>query len=641
MKRYKNQRNSWSNNSSYDNDAFDEGFEEDEYEDYPEDRHRAGSVGGKLLAVAVAGALVLVGIGGYRLMSGILSPEQYEETAQTEEQLSAVSEADAAETMLSSVEETAAETDAGSADQKALAEAASAAQEETVPASSADTDPGSDTKAASADTGVEIKTASSSAEAESQTGSGSSKTDAKTESAEGETEKETKSASADTEKGKETKADSTDAKADAKAGSSEEKADSADSNASSSDSKTETKASSTASDSAKSSSADVKEDSKDRETPKKTWKEPEGLPEKITYSSRYAVGEAKFSFDTEDGTLSMEGGHPDVIGLVPPEELLDRSFWTVACSMPDTFRTEYILSHIDWIKDGSVSSLKMDGKTWDFTVNNRKQVTGAVVKMPDGTSKQMTWKYDPKGRLTDIVEKTAESTPTPVVDLMHNDEEEKHDPGLHIEYYGDWPGWFSSYGDEDTSGQQQMTDEELELAVFTQYGAADGEYRAGDGVYEIYDSGDGALVTIANTATDRYSTLVWMTPEGRPLHIEKKGPIRTWVYDTEGRLARIVGGAKGAVIENVDYICPDAEIVDNGVAWIGVTGEEEDDEDDGSSESSISETEGGNGRTGGTARTNGTAGNGRTLGTAGTGTAGGNAGTGTADGTAGENNIFY
>ena len=99
-------------------------------------------------------------------------------------------------------------------------------------------------------------------------------------------------------------------------------------------------------------------------------------------------------------------------------------------------------------------------------------------------------------------------------------------------------------------------------------------------MYEIYDPGDGASVTVSNTENYRYSTIIWMTESGQPHHIEKFGPIRTWIYDTEGRLARIVGGVKGEITEDVEYVCTDAEITESGIAWLGYTGEEEEDEED-------------------------------------------------------------
>ena len=614
----RNNRDNWNYDNGYDDDRFSDEIEDDAYEEYPERHRRRGAGVIKFLTVIVAAGLALAAaVGGYRLMSGILSPDGAGSTAQKGEQYTAVSISEETET---EADAASGSTEAGAAASSAAAEAAedpedaeSAVSEAASLTASAGQDAEADLQTGSAVPGAEDKAETAVSEAEEKAASEDTEDKDKAESAVSEAEE--KSSSADSEKKEKTESSDSEAKEDS---------------------------ASASSDAEEGSSSDKKaDDKKESAAVKKNWKEPEDLPEKITYSARYAVGEAELKFDRETGTISMEGGHPDLIGLVPPEEFTDRSFWIVACSMPDTYRTEFILSHLDWIKDGSVGSFQMDGKKWDFTVNDKKQVTNAVLTTEDGETQELVWKYDQEGRLTDIQKKVDEKAAEHrSVIITPEPEEEEPDPGLHIVYYGDWPGWFSSYGEEDPPEWEYASDEERDMAVYSEYGVADGEYRAADGTYEVYDPGDGASVTIANTENNRYSTIIWMNDAGQPHHIEKIGPIRTWIYDTDGRLARIVGGVKGAVTETVEYICADAEITEDGVAWIGVTGDEkeEDEEDeeetegDSSSESAVTESENDAAGTGSAARQGSTARQGNAAGTGNTAGQGNAAGTGAAAG---------
>ncbi len=230
---------------------------------------------------------------------------------------------------------------------------------------------------------------------------------------------------------------------------------------------------------------------------------PAGLPEKIQYDTAYGESEVWPGFDETDGTLSLEGGTVDLIGLVPSSRFSDRAFWTLACSLPADCQTEYLLADLSWVKDGNVSRLRTGGKTWDLKTDGQGRLTEGTVSDAGGTSRALSWNYDESGRLTDIL---ADGTAM-----------------LHIDYTGELPSWSCS-----------------------------------SGTFRAANSADWNYVNVWNDAAGTQTDIA-VNESGFPGHVEMNGQARDYIYDTMGRLARIMSGLSGQdPTEMVTYFYSDS-----------------------------------------------------------------------------------
>ena len=244
---------------------------------------------------------------------------------------------------------------------------------------------------------------------------------------------------------------------------------------------------------------------------------PGGLPEKITWSSPEGSGELYLRFDGTDGTMSFDGGEPDLLGLAEKSLLTDRAFFAAACSLPAPQKTEYLLAFIPWIRDGSVSHLHIGGRTWDLQTDGGTKLTSAVVKEGETVVRNVSWKYDAEGQLTDIVSGSGDAA---------------EEPDLHMEYAGGMPDHYTC--------------------------------RALDGG-EACDSRisypeDWLSVTVWNDLTGG-SVTIWVNELGAPGHSESGGTAVDYVYDTAGRLVRISRGASGEDASGImQYVYSDSVI---------------------------------------------------------------------------------
>ena len=249
---------------------------------------------------------------------------------------------------------------------------------------------------------------------------------------------------------------------------------------------------------------------------------PGGLPEKITWTTPAGTGETVLRFDGTDGTMNFEGGDADLLGFADKTLLTERGFFALACSLPAAQKTEYLLAHIPWVKDGTVSHLNTGGRIWDLETDGEKRLVSAALREGETVVRTLTWKYNEAGQLTDIISGNGDAG---------------EEPDLHIEYSGDMPQHYTC----SSRDGGEACDSRISYAE------------------------DWLSVTVWNDLTGG-SVTIWVNEQGAPGHAESAGTAADYVFDTAGRLVRISSGNSGEEASGItEYVYSDSVIADEAV----------------------------------------------------------------------------